>query len=92
MALASIVHPAELMAFGEIKEIGTSNHGCFTVLGTSEPWGYDTAAFARHNGGMNSGMVDGHAKWLPESLLLGEWSYTENSSILFWDDNSAVTP
>ncbi|MEA3400335.1 MAG: DUF1559 domain-containing protein [Armatimonadota bacterium] len=90
--LSMIKHPAELMAFGEITEIGTSNHGCLTLLGTSAPWGYDTAAFGRHNDGMNAGMADGHAKWYSEAHLKGTWSYTENTSILFWDDDSALSP
>jgi len=90
VALASIKHPAELMVFGENEDIGTSNHGCFTLMGTANPWGYDTAAFGRHNDGMNCAMVDGHAKWLSKSLLEGTWSTTQNTSILFWDDDSAA--
>jgi prepilin-type N-terminal cleavage/methylation domain-containing protein/prepilin-type processing-associated H-X9-DG protein len=90
ISLASIKHPAELMAFGEVKERGTSNHGCFSLMGTANPWGYDTGALDQHNKGMNCGMVDGHAKWLPEQHLEGEWSTTPNTSILFWDDDSAA--
>jgi len=83
--LAKIRHPAELMAFGEAAGRGT--HGVFTTTGT---YSYDIVDFDRHNDGMNCGFVDGHTKWLAEGHLNGLWSTTENTSILFWDDESAA--
>ena len=78
--LAKIRRPSEVMAFGEVRTNGS--HGCFTTTGT---YGYDIASFDRHNEGMNSGMVDGHAKWLSKGYLDGEWSTTAGTSVLFWD-------
>lgn len=83
--LAKIVHPAEVMAFGEAA--GRNAHGCFNIDGA---YTYDIVDFDRHNGGMNAGFVDGHTKWLSEGYLSGLWSTTEATSILFWDDDSAA--
>lgn len=84
--LAKIEHPAQVMAFGE-SETNGYQHGVFS---DTNQWGYDRWAPGRHNGGMNCNFVDGHAKWLSESYLKGEWSTTRNTSILFWDDDSAA--
>lgn len=82
VALAKIKYPAEVMAFGEIAAAG-SNWGVFTNVGTG---GYARWAPDRHNDGMNVGHVDGHAKWYSKGYLEGEYSATENTSRLFWDN------
>ncbi|NLO06587.1 MAG: prepilin-type N-terminal cleavage/methylation domain-containing protein [candidate division WS1 bacterium] len=85
--LASIKHPSELVAFGEISAVRLTGHGCFNTDGQ---WTYDTWAPDRHNDGMNCGFVDGHTKWFSVSHIKGVYSETRNTSIMFWDDDSAA--
>ena len=83
--LSKIVHAAEVCAFSEIAV--PDSWGVFSSSGSS---GYSQWTTDRHNGGVNVGFVDGHAKWLSQSYLEGEWSTSENTSILFWDDDRAA--
>jgi len=79
LPIAKIVYPAEVMAMGECATLG---NGAFSSTGQ---WGYGRWAPNRHNEGMNCGFPDGHAKWLSEQYITGEYNKGINGSRLFWD-------
>ncbi len=67
--LSEIVSPSHTIVTGESKG------GLFQLYNptvTEYAWGM---SFDRHNGGVNYSFCDGHAKWIAEAEILGNWTY-----------------
>ncbi len=45
--------------------------GCPRIAGSNASWGSTDPNYARHNGGQNLGLLDGHAKWVGFNALCG---------------------
>jgi len=67
MKLAEITKPAETIMAGETNQ---GQYVLYNPTVTSEAWRY---CYNRHNGGSNYSFCDGHAKWVSETELVGNW-------------------
>jgi prepilin-type N-terminal cleavage/methylation domain-containing protein/prepilin-type processing-associated H-X9-DG protein len=65
--LAEITKPAETIMAGETNQ---GQYVLYNPTVTAEAWRY---CYDRHNGGSNYSFCDGHAKWVSEMELVGNW-------------------
>jgi len=65
--LSEITRPSQTIMAGETKQ---GLYVLYNPTVTSYAWGY---AYDRHNGGANYSFCDGHAKWISEMELVGNW-------------------
>lgn len=67
--IGSVEKPAEVVAIAEMHAAGCNRRGAgFCWWGRS-----NDPATARHNGGTNSGYMDGHVKWSKEEASVEGW-------------------